>query len=72
VMGEAPPYTAQEIARLLDRATFKGVQRYDDNSVVFVLEEYGTANRIEVEVHADHDPDWESMNFCVYLRGVGD
>lgn len=80
-MGEVLPYTRAEISRLLDRATFKGVQQYDANCVVFVLEEYGTARRIELEVFAEAD--WPGSSdyaetkdieatLTVYLRGVRD
>jgi hypothetical protein len=76
-MGEAPPYTAEQIARLLDRATFKGVHEYGQNTVVFVLEKDG--ERIELEVYAQAD--WDGPNdyveaasvyadLTVYIRGV--
>lgn len=78
-MGEAPPYTGIEIARLLDGAMFKDVKHYDDSNVIFVLERDGQ----EIEVEVDAQADWPSASdyvmtadiraeLTVYLRGVDD
>ena len=80
-MGEAPPYTAEDLDLLLAGATFVGVKEWDqdrrDQSITFLLEKDGRPIELEIDSCADWDGcnDWTesasiTSEITVYVRGV--